>query len=254
MSGLSLQGKIYLAARTTDGNPKGAIWIGNASKATIELNQNRVERNESYSGNRLPLRAMTTSRGGTFTCVFDEFSKANMSYIALGDSQAQAAGTLTAWEVPGGSNAFAQGDTIITPYPGLTITSIVDSAGTPATVTANKYTVNPAEGTILLNGAIGSYTQPFKLNGSYEARNVIGAFNLLSTEVWVRFAGVNTDDNSPVVVDIYKVRLDPAKALELINNDNFNDFELSGTVLADTTKPKGGAGGQFYRTYLPNGI
>lgn len=253
MPGLSLQGKLYIAARSADGNPLAAQWIGNASKASIELNQNRVERQESYTGNRLPLRSMTTGRGGTFTCVFDEFSKANMAYICLGDSQAQASGTLTNWVVPGGGT-FVQGDTIVTPYPGLTITSIVDSAGTPATVTANKYEVNKDEGTIKLVGTLGGLTQPFKLNGSYEARNVVGAFNLLSTEVWVRFAGVNTDDGSPIVVDLYRVRLDPAKAMELIHNDNFADFELSGTLLADLTKTKGGAGGQFYRTYLPTTV
>ena len=63
-------------------------------------------------------------------------------------------------------------------------------------------------------------------------------------ERWIRFEGLNTaDGNREVVIDLYRVAINPAKELSIIT-DELLKFELSGQVLADLTKPVGGDLGQ----------
>ena len=62
--------------------------------------------------------------------------------------------------------------------------------------------------------------------------------------------GLNTaDGNREVVIDLYRVAINPAKELSIIT-DELLKFELSGQVLADLTKPVGGDLGQFGRLVL----
>ncbi len=69
-------------------------------------------------------------------------------------------------------------------------------------------------------------------------------------ERWVRFEGLNTaDSNREVVIDLYRVAINPAKELSVITSDLLK-FELSGQVLADLTKSASGELGQFGRIVL----
>jgi hypothetical protein len=144
------------------------------------------------------------------------------------------------------------GDSLILPAKNVSAVTVRDSTGSPKTLPGGQYELDAFAGSITLNDLTtgGPYVQPFKADYTPGAVNVIGAFKLLATEVYIRMDGVNTDDNSRVICDVFRTRLSPSRQMDLINND-FNDFEVAGSVLADLTRSASSAGGQFYSLTLP---
>ncbi len=251
MPGFSGQGKVLIGQRLSDGTAGILRWIGNASVFRVAQNEDTVERKESYTGNRLPNRRMTRGRGGEITITFDEFSKENMAIALLGQN------TLVAASAAVTNSAFPTGaivgDTLVMPRKNVSAVTIKDSTGAPKTlVLGTNYTLDAFAGTITLLDltAGGAYVQPFKADFTPGAVNVVGAFKLLSTEVYVRMDGINTDDGSRVICDVFRTRLSPSRQMDLINDD-FNDFEVAGSVLADLTRQSTDASGQFYSLTLP---
>lgn len=252
MPGFSGQGKVYIGERLPVGNPPLLRWLGNASVFRIGQNEDTVERKESYTGNRLPNRRMTRSRGGEITITFDEFSKENMAWAMLGENTLKAANAGPVDEQV--STGVINGDVWFTRNKNITITEVRDiSVPTPKVlVPATNYNADPFAGSVeFVNTSTGGpYIQPFHVIYSYGSQNVVGAFKLLSPEVYLRMDGVNTDDNSRVIVDVFRTRLSPARQVDLINDD-FNDFELAGSLLADMTRAADSDGGQYYSLTLP---
>jgi hypothetical protein len=245
MPGFSGQGKVLIGSRLITGLPGPLRWIGNASVFRLAQNEDTVERKESYTGNRLPNRRMTRGRGGELTIIFDEWSKEGAAWALLGANTAVSApGAVSNWVAPTG---YVVGDTIALPDKNVSAVTVIDSTGSPKTLPSGQYTLDAFAGTITLNDITtgGAYVQPFKVSYTAGAVNVIGGFKLLAPEVYVRLDGINTDDNSRVIVDVFRSRLSPARQVDFISDD-FADFELVGATLADLTRSSSSAGGQFY--------
>ena len=62
----------------------------------------------------------------------------------------------------------------------------------------------------------------------------------------VRLAIMDDQGNAKVLVELYRVAFDPLKEISFIS-DEYNKFELEGSLLADTTKPYDAVLGQFGR-------
>ena len=129
---------------------------------------------------------------------------------------------------------------------------IQDSDATPKTLPVSQYSVNAKHGSLVVLDATsgGPYTEPFTVDYAYGAAQSTAMFTQPLPERWIRFEGLNTaDGNREVVIDLYRVAINPAKELSIIT-DELLKFELSGQVLADLTKPVGGDLGQFGRLVL----
>jgi hypothetical protein len=245
MPGFSGQGKVLVGTRLSTGLPGPMRWLGNASVFRLAQNEDTVERKESYTGQRLPNRRMTRGRGGEITITFDEWTKEGAAWALLGATTTVAAGSAVAnWVAPTG---YVAGDTILLPHKNVSAVSIVDSTATPKTLPNGQTTQDLFAGSITLDNltAGGPYVQPFKVSYTPGAVSVIGGFKLLAPEVYVRLDGINTDDDSRVIVDVFRNRLSPARQVDFISDD-FADFELVGATLADLTRASSSAGGQFY--------
>lgn len=128
------------------------------------------------------------------------------------------------------------------------VSSVVlsDSSGD---VDGEKYTVNGPHGSVEFLDVSG-ITGPVTAKYSYGAARRVVMFKSVLPEIWVRLNGINKTDMSKVVVDLYRVRLNPAETLDFINSGARSKFTLSGAVLADMTKPADGELGQFGRMIL----
>lgn len=247
MPGFSGQGIVEIAPRLTNGRPGIFRDFGNASVFKITQSVDNVERNESRTGSRLPLRRLTRSQGGTIQLVGDEFNKENFALATLGISAAVAAGAaVTDYVLP---SPLAVGDIVALGGKNVTAVAIKDSTGSPKTLPfPGGYELDALAGSIkILNITTGgAYVQPFKADFTPGAVNVIGAFKAANAEFFLRLKGINTDNaNARGICDVFRVRFNPTKALDLINND-FMDWDLDGAILADLTRSSADPEGQFY--------
>lgn len=248
MAYFSLQGRMYLAQRNPSGDPLALRWVGNAPDMKVSLKVSTIEHKESFSGQRLTDMQLITGKEGEFSASLEELSLDNLELALYGQTSAIASGSVTNEQLPTG---IAAGETRLLAHQFVSAVAVTDSAGTPATLAVGTdYTVHDNQGAITFNNVTG-FTQPFKVAYSYGAARATAMFKTPQPEVWMRFDGINTaDGNRPIIVDLYRVSINPSKELELIS-DKQQRFELSGRVLADTTKPDTGPLGMFGRIIMP---
>ena len=239
------QGKLYIAARASNGNAGAFRYVGNVSDFKPQMATTTIEHKESTSGQRLTDLRLTTEKKANVDAVLDDFDKANLG-LALYSTPVTVAGSSVTNEVL--PSALAVGDFVRLKYPDVSAVVITDSTGTPLTlVLGTNYEISSANhGTLkILN--LGAYVQPFKAAYTYAAHDNVPMFNTAPAERWLRFEGINTaDGDKPVLVELYRVLLDPLKELAVISDD-IGSLNLSGSVLYDDTKVADSYLGQFGR-------
>ena len=247
MPGFSGQGIVTVAPRQANGLPGVFRDVGNASVYKIGLAEETVERNESRTGSRLPLRKLTKTQSGSLQIVIDEFNADNFSLATRGVKTSVTSVTpVIGYSLP---PLVALGDKVIVPSKNISAVTIRDSTPTtPKVVPPASYTVDAFTGEItfvdLTTG--GPYVQPFRADYTPGAHTVIGAFKgATNQEYYIRLTGINTDTGARGVHDTFRVRIPPAKVLDLISND-YLDFDFDGVVLADLTRQSTDPEGQFY--------
>lgn len=250
MAYFSGQGRVYLAARDTNGKPLALRWVGNVPDLKVSLNVETIEHKESYSGQRLTDLQLIKSKDGEFSCTLEEISVENLELSLYGTTTSNTSGSVSNETLPTG---IVAGETWILANPFATGVSIVDSTTpTAKTLPTTQYTVLENQGAIRFDDIStgGPYVQPFKVSYTRGASKRVAMFRSAQPEIWLRFDGINTANaNAPVILDLYRVAINPTKDLSLIS-DELQKFELSGRVLADTTKASDTALGQFGRLIL----
>jgi hypothetical protein len=238
------QGRVYIGTRDTNGNPQAMRWLGNVPELRVSLNVETIEHKESYSGQRLTDLSLIKSKDGEFSCAVEDVNIENLELALYGQTTSVASGSVTNEQLPTGAVA---GGIYLLANQFVSSVTVKDSAASPATLTeGTHYKVHAEQGAIELLNVTG-FTQPFKVDYSYGAAKRLTMFKSAQPEVWLRFDGLNTaDGNKRVIVDLYRVVLSPSKDFSLIG-DELQKFDLSGRVLADTTKDDTGPLGLFGR-------
>ncbi|AKJ30682.1 hypothetical protein [Caldimonas brevitalea] len=250
MSYFSGQGRVYVGSRDALGRPLGLSYVGNVPELKVSLSVETLEHQESTSGQRLTDLQLIKTKKGEFSCTLEELIPVNLALGLYGTTFSQAAGSVTAEALP---NPTTVGSLYLLAKQNVSAVVVKDSTGgTAKTLPAAQYSVNTKHGSIVINDktAGGPYVEPFKVDYAYGPAQVTSMFTQPLPERWVRFEGLNTaDGNSEVVIDLYRVAINPAKELSVITDDLLK-FELSGQVLADTLKPAAGDLGQFGKIVL----
>lgn len=253
MSLFSGQGRVYAGARSAAGGPVNLRYLLNVPAFSIALEVDTLEHTESTTGQRLTDLRLSRQRRANVEITLEHFTRENIAEVLFGNVTTQTTGSVTNEAMP---NSVEVGRFQPLARQNVSAVTVIDSAGTPATLAPTGYRVHAKAGTIewldITSG--GPYVQPFRVSYTAGAADRIGLFTRGVAERWVRFEGVNTADtaqpNRPVVCDLYRVVFDPAQNLPLIQEDLLQ-FVLRGSALIDETRASDDVLGQFGRIIIP---
>lgn len=192
---------------------------------------------------------MIKSKKGELSMTLEDFVADNLALALYG---AKAAGSTTPVVGEALPNPVTVGSLYLLAGQNVSAVTVKDSDSPANTLPSGQYSVNAKHGSIVITDKTtgGPYTEPFKVDYTPGARTEIAMFTQPLTDRWLRFEGVNTQDaDREIVIDLYRVSLDPIKDFELIHSE-LGRIELTGAVLADTRKPSDGDLGQFGRIVL----
>ena len=191
---------------------------------------------------------------GTFEFTVENLSMDNLAMGMWGEKQAIAGATVatgTPEELKVGK--FIAGAVYALNHPKVSTVVVKDSTGTTTYVQYNPanpsvpgdYILDAINGTIepVVGGAIATATASsgvtLKVSYTYAAHDKVDAFTKAAApERWLRFQGINTIDDSRVIVDLFRAQFDPMTDYGLINEE-LGSVKLNGTLLADATRLTG---------------
>lgn len=231
----------------TTGNAVGLRPVGNVPDMKITIGTTVVEHKGSQDGQRATDARLQTETKVSVSITIENWIAANLAKALRGDSTLIAAGSVVneiVWSYPGLVSGFKR----------IKVSNVVVKQG--ATVLAAytdgiapwDYKLNDAAGSIQLNDAvIAAYnhyvpTSPaadgddLLVSYNYAVQYLVDSLTAPLADNYLRFEGLNTvEENSPVVVEIFRFSNDPLKELALLS-DTFGSFVLEGSALKDDTR------------------
>lgn len=235
------QGKLKVAPIVGGIIAAGYRWVGNVPDFKPAFAANKTDHKESWSGQRLTDKTLTTELNSTFTATLEDWSPENLALATRGSVQKTTSGAVTDELSPA---TLAVGEDWLLANGNITALTITDAAA--ATVDPDNYVVDLAYGTINILD-MGTHTLPLKAAYTKGVVEVVPFFTEPIKEVAILFEGINTaDENRKVRAELYRVALDPTKELGLIT-EAFGQFTLEGTAMIDNTKGNDPLFGKFGR-------
>jgi len=234
------QGKVYLATLdSSDAVDSGFRFIGNVPDLRLPMSTNKVEHRESITGKQGKDLIVYQYIDGKVMFTLEDFSKENLALAFQGTSSSISGATVTDEPV-----AAKLGFSVPLANINLSAFASLEIGSTPITATGN-YTVDLKGGMLTFPAAPvdGTLTEAAALLATYTFGSYIKTtgFSATRKNYWLRFNGVNTvNNNSPVIVDVFKVSFDIQKELALINNTELSKLELEGDVLLSAVGTDGG--------------
>ena len=133
----SFQGRVYLGERNVNGEPINVRTPGNVADLSLSLKTDVIEHYESQTGQRAVDLRLVKQKSATVALTIEEFTKENLALALYGNHETGTGGSVTN-EVIGGTTPVV-GDRYFLAHPKVSALSIVDSAGTPATLTLGTH-------------------------------------------------------------------------------------------------------------------
>ncbi|MEG1121288.1 MAG: hypothetical protein RSE62_03695 [Citrobacter sp.] len=230
-----LQGTLYAAVRDEMGRPAGFYSMGNAPRLSVTLGLTAAQYATSQapapgSPNYVNLGKANEGQLPTVDVTLESVTRQNLALAMYGASAVAPAGSVddeTIYGYTGGT----------TPLSFMNLTSVgevTSATGSVVFVRGRDYSINEKHGTltVLPGSSIQDYQQ-LLISYSYAAYEKIDGFTVAPPLLWLRFEGVNMmQEASPVIVDIFKVRMEPIDAVSLIG-DEMTSINLKGRVFVD---------------------
>lgn len=240
------QGKLYVSDRTPAGGAAGFEFLGNCSSLSISPSVDSTTHEENQTGNNFVDKTINKMLKVEMSMTLDSIAKEALNFYLFGSDSSQAEGTITDEMLVAASGKaikLAKGNV-------ESITSVADKptgeAGRTAYTVDTDYVLMDSKfGLVETKGATITDGQQIYVTYKVLATETVNAFTKsINKDVTFLFAGLNrAEDNNPVRVTLFKVRLGPAQEWQLIN-DEFAEFQVDGQVLYDALQPAA-TGGWF---------
>jgi hypothetical protein len=246
------QGVIMVGRRDPiTGNPIGLRPVGNCPDMKIGIATTVVNHKGSQDGQRATDARLQTEINVTCSITVENWNAKNLAEATRGSDTLLPAGTATNEDVMGFPG-------MVSSFRHIDVNGVVVKQGSSSLVMYTDgtvpwdYKLNQAAGSILMNDGVlmdfASYApaspfdpagDPLTVSYSYGEQYLVDSLTRPITDNWLRFEGLNTiEENSPVIVDVFRFSNDPLKELALLS-DTFGQFVIEGSVLKDDTRLAG---------------
>jgi hypothetical protein len=235
------QGKVFLARRNAAGQPLSWRWVGDVSSLTLELEFEDKNTKASVGGQLVSTQRYITAVGGKVTSTWHELLVSNLELVLNSASVVEPFSIHATHQLP---VDIVEGDVFSLPH---TTVFNVDIAGLENNI---DYKVD------LQWGMIEFITTPantvYQVSYEHLQNQSLPLFTSQPVELSLRYQGVNmAEGNTPVLVELYRLVLDPLATFELINTgDSLAELETTAQMLADFAQNKSAEFGYFGRVQL----
>lgn len=220
-------GKIY--ARVA-GAAAGLMDLGNASKLEIVVKDKKVSLQDFSKPGGGTYASVSRIENATLNMTLNDLNKGNIARAIFGTGSDVAGDTVVEEVVVGYKGAL-----VPLAHPQPTAVVVTNSLASTTYVANVDYEVR-AGGIFILDAGAITEAQSLKVDYTFVAYNNVEAMTSTAIVLELHFEGLNeANSGKPVIVDIYRAQLSPAKALSLLG-DKFADLTVDAEVLIDATK------------------
>jgi hypothetical protein len=239
------QGSLMIAERdATTGKPKGFLKLGNIPELTLDIEIDKFEHKESESGNRALDLTFPKEKKGKFKFKLESLSLENLA-VGLYGATTTVAGANVASEIV---TAYS-GKIVALAHPDVSAVVVKDEAtGLITYVAGDDYILNAKHGSLeiipVADGGTIVDLSDLDIAYTYGGYSNMEAFTQSSSpERYLRFEGLNTIDDTPVIIDLFRAQFDPLTGYGLINEE-LGSIDMAGSLLLDDLIL---SGSQFFR-------
>lgn len=225
------------------GTAAGLIAIGNTSKLDFKVEEDKKTLPDYTKPGGGTYASVSRIKAVTAEFTVHDLNKTNVARALFG-SEAVVTGAAVVDEVVVGY----KGGIAKLNHPSPTAVVVTSSAGTTTYVANVDYEVR-AGGIVILDAGAITDGQSLRVDYSFATYNKVEALTTGAKTLELLFEGLNEANNGlPVLIDVYRLQLSPAKALALLGDD-FAELEMEGEVLKDTSKTGVGIS-QYFRARM----
>lgn len=215
------------------------LALGNASVLKVSNDLTEFDIPDYERGGGGLARKIVRVKGSAATIKLHNITHENWALALGGVVVPVTGGTATAE-----AHIGYQGGLIQTAHPPSAITSVTSDPTGTTYVAGTDYVLSPGGVEITEGSAIDA--DPVLVTYTYPAYKRVEALTALGTELHLFFEGLNdAEGGTAALVDLWRVYIPPAKALELITEKPL-EIDLECTLLADHTRGTGLS--KYYRS------
>lgn len=215
------QGKVFLAPRD---NKRAFRWVGDVSTLKIAFSYEQQITKASRGGQLYQNQRVITGASGSISSTWHNFSVENLALLLGAQPVDEPFSFNEQFALPDG---IVKGDIIALPH------TTVFNVSINGLERDTDYVVDRQFGTIefLVTPESSSLTAEYE----HLFNQWLPFFSAQAQEFYLRFQGVNlAEDSSPVLLEIYRVSVDPLAALEMISSGNdIAGLEMTSLILPD---------------------